>query len=94
MDLNEIRNEIDSIDKEIVSLLLKRMAANAKVAAYKIENKMPVYDKAREDALLEKIGALSKDMSPYTKEIYLEILKQSKLFQTQIIDKGKTSDEN
>ena len=94
MNLNEIRNEIDSIDKEIVSLLLKRMAASAKVAAYKIENKMPVYDKAREDALLEKIESLSMDMSPYTKEIYLEILKQSKLFQTQIIDNGETSDEN
>lgn len=88
MGINELRNTIDLLDREIVELLVKRMGVSAKVAAYKIENNMPVLDKAREAALLEKIDSLSGDMSNYTHEIYLEILKQSKKYQEEFINKN------
>ena len=35
MKLEEIRNEIDSIDKELVSLFVRRMNCAAEVAKYK-----------------------------------------------------------
>lgn len=85
MEINELRNKIDSLDREIVRLLVERMAVSAEVASYKIANGMPVLDKARETALLEKIAALSGEMGEYTHEIYLEILKQSKAYQEKLI---------
>ena len=85
MEINELRKEIDGLDREIVRLLVLRMGVSAEVAAYKTANGMPVLDKAREAALLEKIASLSGDMSEYTYPIYLEILKQSRAYQDKLI---------
>jgi monofunctional chorismate mutase len=85
LDLKELRQEINETDREIVELFKKRMGIAASVAEYKKQNGLPVLDKAREEALLEKISALSGDMSEYTHEIYLEILKQSKEYQKKLI---------
>ena len=87
MEIKDLRNKIDTLDREIVKLLTERMGVSAEVAAYKIANNMPVLDKSREEALLEKIASLSGDMSEYTHEIYLEILRQSRAYQEKIINK-------
>ena len=89
MEIKDLREMIDSLDKEIVGLLVKRMNVSAEVAAYKIKNNMPVLDKTREAALLEKIASLSGNMSDYTHEIYLEILKQSRAYQDKLIAEKK-----
>ena len=88
MEIKDLRNKIDTLDREIVKLLVERMGVSAEVAAYKIESGMPVLDKTREAALLEKIASLSGDMSDYTHEIYLEILKQSRAYQDELIAKN------
>ena len=88
MEINELRLKIDSLDKEIVRLLTERMGVSAEVAAYKTANGLPVLDKNREVAMLEKIAALSGEMSDYTHEIYLEILKQSRAYQEKLMKKG------
>ena len=85
MEINVLREKIDALDSDIVRLLKERMAVSAEVAEYKRANGLPVLDKAREEALLEKISAISGDMSEYTHEIYLEILKQSKEYQKKLI---------
>ena len=87
MEISELRNTIDKLDREITELLVKRMGVSAEVAAYKIANNMPVLDKSREEALLEKIASLSGDMGDYTHQIYLEILRQSRACQEKIINK-------
>ncbi len=89
MEIKDLRNKIDSLDREIVKLLVERMGVSAEVAAYKIAIGMPVLDKTREAALLEKIASLSGDMSEYTHEIYLEILKQSRAYQDKLIAQNK-----
>ncbi len=89
MEIKDLREMIDSLDREIVELLVKRMNVSAEIAAYKIKNNMPVLDKSREEALLEKIASLSGDMSGYTHEIYLEILKQSRAYQNKLISEKK-----
>ena len=88
MEISELRTKIDSLDRQIVKLLVERMGVSAEVAAYKIASGMPVLDKTRETALLEKIASLSGDMSDYTHEIYLEILKQSRAYQDVLIAKN------
>ena len=61
MDLGLIRNDIDKIDKEIVDLFEKRMKLTYEVAAFKIENGKPVYDKKREEEKLDTLSGLSED---------------------------------
>ena len=89
MEISELRTKIDALDREIVRLLVERMGVSAEVAAYKIANGLPVLDKAREAALLQKIASLSGDMSGYTHAIYLEILKQSRAYQDTLIAKSR-----
>ena len=56
LDLGEIRNDIDSTDRQIVELFEKRMKLCQSVAEYKIENGKQVLDTTREK---EKLSAVS-----------------------------------
>ena len=55
-NLEEVRNEINSIDDELVRLFVKRMRAAEKVAEIKRESAKPVQDPARERAILSKVA--------------------------------------
>ena len=82
MKLEEIRNEIDAIDKELVSLFIRRMNCSAEVAEYKKENNMPVLDASRERALLNKISDLSgEEYEEYSRTLYSTILSLSRSYQ-------------
>ena len=61
MDLNEIRQEIDEIDRKIVELYEKRMDASKRVAEFKIETGKKVFDKQREDEKIRKVKALTSN---------------------------------
>ena len=58
-DLNELRKEIDTIDKAMVDLFEKRMDVSRRVAEYKIANGKKVLDREREQQKLESLGALA-----------------------------------
>ena len=47
MSLDEIRTEIDKIDKELVSLLKARMNCSIKVAEIKKAEGLPIYHPGR-----------------------------------------------
>lgn len=68
MDLNEIRQQIDSVDNEIVALLEERMKLVTRVSAYKQRTGKAIYDPEREQALLDKVGA--SVLNPEYKEAY------------------------
>ena len=55
MDLQECRQQIDRIDREIGRLLGERMDVSRAVAEYKIEHGKTVYDPAREEQKLKQI---------------------------------------
>ena len=66
MDLLELRNELDGIDKQIVELYEKRMNVCGQVAEYKIETGKRVFDKEREKQKLEAVRALThNDFNAY-----------------------------
>lgn len=54
MDISDYRKEIDEIDQEITKLFEKRMDVSVKVAEYKIENKVPIFNGAREAEVIQK----------------------------------------
>ncbi len=87
MELKELRNEIDGIDRELVELFKKRMNVAASVAEYKRKNDMPVLDASRERALLEKVSELSgEEFEEYTRTLYSTILDLSRSYQHTKLD--------
>lgn len=59
MDLQELRKEIDEIDKQIVTLYEKRMDISSQVADFKIRTGKKVFDKEREDEKLETVQSMA-----------------------------------
>ena len=89
-DINDIRKEIDEIDKQLVELYIRRMNCSAEVAEYKREHNMPVLDASRERALLNKISELSgSEFEEYTRTLYSTILDLSRSYQHSKL--GETS---
>ena len=82
MELKELREQIDSIDRELVDLFVKRMNCSAQVAEYKRQCGMRVLDSSRERALLDKVSELSgEEFEEYTRTLYSTILDLSRSYQ-------------
>ena len=92
LDLLEIRDQIDGIDKEIVELFEKRMQLSAEVAEYKISNNKAVLDPQREK---EKLNTLEKYASNSFNrvgvyELFRQMMAMSRKLQYRILaEKGK-----
>ena len=59
MDLSQLRQQIDTIDRQIVDLYEKRMDVSRQVAEYKIETGKKVFDKQREQEKIAGVKALT-----------------------------------
>ena len=57
MELDKLREEIDRIDRELLSLFCRRMEVVAQVGQYKKERGLPVLNQGREDAILARARA-------------------------------------
>ncbi len=90
MELENIRNEINEIDRELVELFIRRMNCSASVAEYKREHGLPVLDASRERALISRVSELSgDDFEAYTRTLYSTILDLSRSYQHKQL--GETS---
>ena len=87
MDLLELRNELDGIDKQIVELYEKRMYVCGQVAEYKIETGKRVFDKEREKQKLEAVRALThNDFNAYgVTELFEQIMAMSRKLQYRLL---------
>lgn len=87
MDLGILRNEIDEIDKEIVSLYERRMDVCKQVAQFKIENGKKVFDKVREEEKIRSVKALTHN--EFNKhgvgELFEQIMSMSRKLQYQLL---------
>ncbi len=85
MDLLQLREQIDAIDKEIVSLYEKRMEVSSQVADYKIENGKKVFDAAREQEKLQSVKNLAhNDFNKHgVEELFEQIMSMSRKLQYQ-----------
>ena len=71
--LEEARKIINEVDSEMAELFVKRMRAVESVCEHKMEYGLPILDKAREDAVIEKNSALVED--EILKGYYIDYLK-------------------
>jgi chorismate mutase len=56
MDLDELREEIQTIDREIVELIAQRTYVAESIAAVKREQGLPTTDESQEEAVMERAG--------------------------------------
>ena len=85
--LEEARLIINSVDDKMIELFKERMHAAEMVAEYKKENGLAVFDKKREEAIIEKnINKLNcSNLEEYYLEWFKSMLKVSKDYQKKII---------
>jgi len=86
-ELEKLRQEIDEIDKEMTALFEKRMEIAKKIAEYKQNNNLPIFDESREKEVIKKnIEKLNnKDLANELKEFYSTIFRLSKDIQKKYI---------
>lgn len=88
MDLLDLRNQLDTIDAEIVKLYEDRMDICAKVAEYKIGVGKKVFDKVREQEKLAKVKSLTHNEfnSHGIEELFEQIMSMSRKLQYQLLE--------
>ena len=91
MELQEIRNRLDVIDKQMAELFEKRMDLCAQVARIKAESGKAVYDGQREAQKLAAIGSLAEDgfARQDLEELFSQIMTMSRRMQYRILTGGE-----
>lgn len=83
--MQQIRDQIDGIDKKVIGLLSKRMKLAAELGRLKKKEGLPVLDKKREAEMLAEIEKSAKEqgLNPlFAKKLYGQILKESRKIQS------------
>ncbi|WP_295155901.1 chorismate mutase [uncultured Brachyspira sp.] len=95
-ELQELRKEIDKIDKKIVNLIDERMKISIKVGETKKKYNAQIFDPKREKEVIQnKIKLLeNKELSGLITTIYSEIMYTSKQLQKYLIDKSDDNKNN
>ena len=83
LDLGEIRNRIDHIDRKLVELIEERMEIVKEVALYKKENGIKIFDRKREEEVINKnlSNVKSEELKHYIESILKDIMDSSKEYQ-------------
>lgn len=94
MNLDELRAQIDSVDRNILDLFRDRMALSAEIAKVKKVNGLAILDVEREKAKLDKIAKNVEDeLSGYTSKLYLTLADLSKSYQSKLFDIDASEEE-
>ncbi len=87
-DLKKIREKITEIDNRMAGLFEARMQQVAKVAEYKRENGLPIYDPKRETEVIAKGEARVTDpeLKPYYGQFLQDIMAVSRRYQARLLE--------
>ena len=83
--IRPLRDEIDRIDSQILSLLAKRQEQVEQVAALKKTCDMPVYHPAREEDMISRLRGRAREIGldpDITENLFRIIIRQSRVKQT------------
>lgn len=93
LDLQEIREKLDRLDKQLLELFEERMELCGNVAEYKLENGKPVYDREREQEKLKSLEELAEDEfeQQAVRELFSQIMTISRRYQYKVLsENGRT----
>lgn len=93
--LEDFRKEIDEIDKQLIALFEKRMDEVLKVAQYKKDNNLDIFQKGREEAVIGKAltNLKNKDYSDEVVKFLNATMEISRGLQKRKILSGKKAKE-
>lgn len=86
MSLDELRQALDRIDDEVMSLLAQRANVILQVADFKKQYGGPVHDPAREDAIIARLSDLNPGPLPTeaVERIYRQIIEEMRNFEALV----------
>lgn len=92
-ELEKCRADIDAIDTEMARLFERRMRVCADVASYKKEHALPIYDEARENAILASKASRVADteLQPYYVDFMKDVMKISRRYQSALLEGVKVA---
>ena len=86
MELNEIRERINSLDDEMLALFMERMKLSEAIGAYKKEHNLPILDKTRErEILAEMIQKGGAEYETYVYQFFNTLMNLSKARQNEVL---------
>ncbi len=90
-ELEELRQSVRQIDKNLVALFEKRLEVAQSIAQYKIKAHKPIYDAAREEKNIHELSALLEDVSqrPDFIKWYQLLMDISKKVQQAVVGKKR-----
>ena len=84
MDLNELRQQINSIDDELLNLFTRRMDLASQVADYKRAHDLPIHQPAREREILKKVAdKAGPELGGYARVLFSMLMELSKSYQNK-----------
>lgn len=86
-ELRETRQELDTVDRELVRLFEKRMGLSRDVAEYKIAHQLPVLDAGREAIVLDSRCSMLADgrYAPQVRTLFETIMALSRQEQEKML---------
>ena len=82
-DLALLREEIDSIDMEIVSLLESRLVISTEIGKFKKNNNRDFFDQKRHDQIMEKLSLLKTNYPVEDLQAVFNIILKTSLKQQE-----------
>lgn len=92
-NLDDIRKRINEIDKEMAKLFEERMNASSEVAEYKINHGLPIFDRNREQEVIERNKKYieSDSIREYYVNYLNEVMNLSKKYQSRLMEGMKVA---
>ena len=88
MELKDLREQMDGVDKELLALFTRRMELSGEIAGYKRQHDLPVLDAARERQKLQDVaGQLPEAMQEYGMNLYSLLFELSRSYQNRCLNK-------
>lgn len=88
-ELQELRRDIDIIDRELVELFRRRMDVTRRVGEYKRAKSIPVLDQERERQLLQSKGELAgEELRPAVITLFQTVMALSRRQQRDLMGRG------
>ncbi|ERL64417.1 chorismate mutase [Schleiferilactobacillus shenzhenensis] len=86
-ELTALRDQINTLDAQIVPLLEKRLTVAEQIAQVKHSQHLSLTNRGREQTILAQLSqtVTDKDHAQYIRELYQDVFLVSKQYQAQVI---------
>lgn len=86
MNLEECREQIDLVDRQLIDLIRQRMEVSAQVAAYKKAHHLPLFHPERERQVLEKVSSpFPAEQQKGIRLLFEDMMEVSKSYQSKML---------